>query len=162
VPWSSSTRHGSLPLPSSLQRPPPPPSSRSHHSSWLVSTSLSLCPHKRCQTRALIQFRDEVVEWVRCCGWGWRMRTTAVSIACTNEPEPCCIRTEAHYPHTAPPLGPSNRGCCRWLPGAPPLHQLLKRLLLPPPRLAVPSKAGLLQSYEVGTIRYSLKSHFTY
>jgi hypothetical protein len=40
----------------SLQRPPSP-SSRSRRPLWLVSTSLSLRPHKRCQLQALIRFQ---------------------------------------------------------------------------------------------------------
>jgi hypothetical protein len=134
------------PSPFSLQCPPPPPSSRSRRPSWLVSMSLSLYSHKRCKMQDLIWFRDKVVEWVRCCRWGWRMRTTPAPTTSTDEPEPCCIRTEAHCPHAAPPLGPSDCGRCRRLPGAPPLHQLLQRLLLPPPRLVVPSKTGLLRN----------------
>ena len=63
-----------------LQRPPPPPPLRPSlgHAVRRGEVSLHVPFPPSSSSRALIWFRDGVVERVRCCGSDWRRRTVAL------------------------------------------------------------------------------------
>jgi hypothetical protein len=71
-----------------LQRPPPPPTLRPSlgHAVRRGEVSLHVPFAPSSSSRALIWFRDEVVELVRCCGSGLRRRTVALRVCVCRAP----------------------------------------------------------------------------